>query len=546
MNEVKEKQSELVKQVKKAATPTRDEKKLFRVNPEEASRRVKCRVDHVLRMAMAERVAERFSAYEGADNDRLRGEKWLTSKLSSNDQLQSELTELVDRSLDLYRNDCYASSAINGRVDNVIGTGIRPQSRVQPERGILTPAQAEEFNVMAEWLFSRWAKPEKFYAKQRQLERCSGIFGENWLEIADDDNPSKPVTLAVQVIAPQRIPLFSYQQPGKPLERRLGLRLDKAGNPISAFVRRTQPGDSYSPDMTEDERDIGTQILHTYEQLFPGQLRGVPWLAPAMGRLKDLKDFVYANLVAEQVAACHSAFITGVTDPVILAEQGRSRSNLEDLSPGTIQYLADGEGVAFSDPARPGTTLAPYVEWALHGVAAALRYPYELLAKQFTNNFSGGRLALIDGRITFKVWQQCLIENVLEKIWAKFIDQCVVQGAIKIDPVKYEENRDHFLQHAWIPPGWPWVDPEKEVTADLAAIAGGLQTETESLAARGRDFDETLAQREREAMAKMKSEARIMQARQALGLPDPMAVANPVGKPTASAKAVQGVQNATA
>lgn len=546
MNEVKEKQSELVKQVKKAATPTRDEKKLFRINPEEASRRVKCRVDHVLRMAMAERVAERFSAYEGADNDRLRGEKWLTSKLSSNDQLQSELTELVDRSLDLYRNDCYASSAINGRVDNVIGTGIRPQSRVQPERGILTPAQAEEFNVMAEWLFSRWAKVEQFYSKQRQLERCSGIFGENWLEIADDDNPLKPVTLAVQVIAPQRIPLFSYQQPGKPLERRLGLRLDKDGNPISAFVRRTQPGDSYSPDMTEDERDIGTQILHTYEQLFPGQLRGVPWLAPAMGRLKDLKDFVYANLVAEQVAACHSAFITGVTDPVILAEQGRSRSNLEDLSPGTIQYLADGEGVAFSDPARPGTTLAPYVEWALHGVAAALRYPYELLAKQFTNNFSGGRLALIDGRITFKVWQQCLIENVLEKIWAKFIDQCVVQGAIKIDPVKYEENRDHFLQHAWIPPGWPWVDPEKEVTADLAAIAGGLQTETESLAARGRDFDETLAQREREAMAKMKSEARIMQARQALGLPDPMAAANPVGKPTASAKAVHGVQNATA
>jgi capsid protein len=231
---------------------------------------------------------------------------------------------------------------------------------------------------------------------------------------------------------------------------------------------------------------------------------------------------------------------------MVLAEQGRSRSNLEDLSPGTIQYLADGEGVAFSDPARPGTTLAPYVEWALHGVAAAIRYPYELLAKQFTNNFSGGRLALIDGRITFKVWQQCLIERNLEPVWHRFIDQCVFQGAIKIDPVKYEENRDHFLQHAWIPPGWPWVDPEKEVTADLAAIAGGLQTETESLAARGRDFDETLAQREREAMAKMKSEARIMNARAALGLPDLSQIANPVGKPSASTKAVQEKTNATA
>ena len=538
--------NELLQRVRAASRPTRDEKKLFKTNPEEVSRKIKARVDHELRMAMSERVAERFAAYEGAENDRLRGEKWLASKLSSNDQLTTELETLIDRSLDLYRNDCYASSAINGRVDNVVGTGIRPQSRVQPERGILTPAQAEEFNVMAEWLFSRWAKLQRFYSKQRQLERCHGIFGESWLELADEDNPLSPVTMTVQVIAPQRIPVMSYGPIQAGQRRRLGLRLNQDGFPISAYVRRSLPNDSEAYDQKEDEKDLGTQILHSYEELFPGQLRGVPWLTPAMGRLKDLKDFVYANLVAEQVAACHSAFITGVTDPMVLAEQGRSRSNLEDLSPGTIQYLADGEGVAFSDPARPGTTLAPYVEWALHGVAAAIRYPYELLAKQFTNNFSGGRLALIDGRITFKVWQQGLIERDLEPVWHRFIDQCVFQGAIKIDPVKYEENRDHFLQHAWIPPGWPWVDPEKEVTADLAAIAGGLQTETESLAARGRDFDETLAQREREAMAKMKSEARIMNARAELGLPDLSQVAKPVGKPSASAKAVQEKTNATA
>lgn len=538
--------NKLLQRVRAASRPTRDEKKLFKTNPEEVSQKIKARVDHELRMAMSERVAERFAAYEGAENDRLRGEKWLASKLSSNDQLTTELETLIDRSLDLYRNDCYASSAINGRVDNVVGAGIRPQSRVQPERGILTPAQAEEFNVMAEWLFSRWAKLQRFYSKQRQMERCHGIFGESWLEIADEDNPISPVTMTVQVIAPQRIPVMSYGSVQAGQRRRLGLHLNQDGLPISAYVRRSLPNDSEAYDQQEDEKDLGTQILHSYEELFPGQLRGVPWLAPAMGRLKDLKDFVYANLVAEQVAACHSAFITGVTDPMVLAEQGRSRSNLENLSPGTIQYLADGEGVAFSDPARPGTTLAPYVEWALHGVAAAIRYPYELLAKQFTNNFSGGRLALIDGRITFKVWQQCLIERDLEPVWHRFIDQCVFQGAIKIDPVKYEENRDHFLQHTWIPPGWPWVDPEKEVTADLAAVAGGLQTETESLAARGRDFDETLAQREREAMAKMKSEARIMKARRELGLPDPNAIPAPVGKPTESAKAVREKQNATA
>jgi lambda family phage portal protein len=278
------------------------------------------------------------------------------------------------------------------------------------------------------------------------------------------------------------------------------------------------PYDSRQIDHREDERAIGTEILHGFEELFPGQLRGIPWLSPAMAKLKDLKDFVHANLVAEQVAACYGAFVQGVTDPMALAEAGRARSNLEDLAPGAIQYLADGESVAFSDPARPGTTLAPYVEWALHGVAAALRYPYELLAKQFTNNFSGGRLALIDGRITFKVWQHCLIEAHLRPVWDRFIDRAVMSGAINIDPVRYEENRDHFLQHAWIPPGWPWVDPEKEVKADIAAIEAGLQTETESLAMRGRDFDETLAQRERETIAKLRMQKRVQEQKEAMGL----------------------------
>lgn len=508
--------TDLRRRVDAAAKPTRLDRIVGAVSPALASRRVKARVDHEIRLAISQRAAERFTAWEAADHDRLRGERWMASKLTTNDALQSELETLIDRANDLYRTDVFAASAINGRVDNVIGVGIRPQCRVQPERGILTPKQAEDFRVMSEWLFAKWAEAEGWHTKQRMLERCNSIYGESWLHMADDDDPTKPVTLTVQVIHPQRIPLFGYGQHTQ-TQRRLGLRLDAKGNPIAAYVTKGLPNDSHGYDLRETEVSLD-DLLHCYEQQTPGQLRGVPWLAPAMSKLKDLKDFVYANLIAEQVAACHGAFVTGVTDPVALAESGRSKSNLEDLAPGSIQYLADGEGITFSDPARPGTTLAPYVEWSLHGIAAALRYPYELLSKQFTNNFSGGRLALIDGRITFKVWQSCLIEQVFRRVWARFIDRAVVQGVLPVDPVKYEQHRDHFLQHQWIPPGWPWVDPQKEVQADILAIEAGLTTQTESLASRGRDFDETLQQIEREQRAKADMQARMMLYRQDLDL----------------------------
>jgi lambda family phage portal protein len=509
--------SSLQQRVDIAKQPTRIDRAIAAVSPTFAAKRIRARIDHEIRVAISERAASRFTAWEAADHDRLRGERWMASKLTYNDAMQAELETLIDRANDLYRTDVYAASAINGRVDNVIGTGIRPQCRVQAERGILTPGQAEEFRVMSEWLFAKWAENQDFYLKQRMLERCNGIFGESWLHMGDDDNPTKPVTMTVQVIHPQRIPLYGYGPNNGTARRRLGMKLDATGKPVAAYVTKTLPNDSYAYSLEEEEVSL-EDLLHCFEEQTPGQLRGVPWLAPAMAKLKDLKDFVYANLIAEQVAACHGAFITGVTDPVLLAESGRSRSNLEDITPGSIQYLAEGEGISFSDPARPGTTLGPYVEWSLHGVAAALRYPYELLAKQFTNNFSGGRLALIDGRITFRIWQQLDIETTYRKVWARFIDRCVVQGLLPIDPVKYEEHRDHFLQHAWIPPGWPWVDPEKEVNADILAIGAGLTTQTESLASRGRDFDETLVQIEREQIAKAAMEARVSKARAGMGL----------------------------
>ncbi|MFN9287576.1 MAG: phage portal protein, partial [Planctomyces sp.] len=148
--------TDLRKRVDAAAQQTRLDRVIATVSPALASRRVKARVDHEIRLAMAQRAAERFTAWEAADHDRLRGEKWLASKLTTNDALQSELETLIDRAVDLYRTDLFAASAINGRVDNVIGVGIRPQCRVQPERGILTPKQAEDFRAMSEWLFQKW------------------------------------------------------------------------------------------------------------------------------------------------------------------------------------------------------------------------------------------------------------------------------------------------------------------------------------------------------------------------------------------------------
>ena len=42
----------------------------------------------------------------------------------------------------------------------------------------------------------------------------------------------------------------------------------------------------------------------------------------------------------------------------------------------------------------------------------------------------------------------------------------------------------------WIPPGWDWVDPEKDASADAIAIAAGLKSRREVVAARGYDIEQ--------------------------------------------------------
>jgi capsid protein len=39
----------------------------------------------------------------------------------------------------------------------------------------------------------------------------------------------------------------------------------------------------------------------------------------------------------------------------------------------------------------------------------------------------------------------------------------------------------------WVTPGWPWVDPEKDIKASNDAIRSGLSTRSTEVAAQGRD-----------------------------------------------------------
>jgi len=65
------------------------------------------------------------------------------------------------------------------------------------------------------------------------------------------------------------------------------------------------------------------------------------------------------------------------------------------------------------------------------------------------------------------------------------MDTAVLSG--QLDLPDYETRRAEYLDCSWLPPRWDWVDPLKDIRAEIEAIEAGLKSRTQSIAERGFD-----------------------------------------------------------
>jgi lambda family phage portal protein len=123
-----------------------------------------------------------------------------------------------------------------------------------------------------------------------------------------------------------------------------------------------------------------SSVLHLFDRLRPGQVRGVPWFAPVILKLRDLDEYDDAELVRKKIEACFAAFVTGSDDEETLgaAATDADGRRVESFEPGMIEYLAPGKDVKFATPSAGGD-YAEYMRVQLHAIASGVGLTYELL-----------------------------------------------------------------------------------------------------------------------------------------------------------------------
>lgn len=431
--------------------------------------------------ARARLAIEAIRAYEGG---RLtsRSARWRAPSTGPNAEIGPHLTRLRDRARKMVRDNPYAARLVSVLAAHQVGYGIRPRPN--------TGDDALDSRVAALW--DEWCAScdvsgmADFYGLQLLAARTRAEGGEALLRFI---RPSAQETRRLGLPLPLQIEVLegdmldaSRTEPvpggGRIVQ---GVEFDARGRRVRYHLLREHPGEGVLLPRSAAGSDPvpASDILHLYRVLRPGQVRGVPDLAPILLRLGQLDDYEDAALEAAKVQATLAVFLKSMDLDGVPGAPGQKIEPIE-LTPGLVAELPPGTEPAFLAPNGAG----PFEPFALHtlmSIATGVGITYDQLTGDLRQaNYSSLRAGKIEFRRMIEQDQWLLfIPRLCQPVWDAFISAAVLAGAL---PPRAESYRAE-----WTPPRFDMIDPPREIPAWRDAVRTGMVPWTEAVSEQGYD-----------------------------------------------------------
>ncbi|MEM1344112.1 MAG: phage portal protein [Pseudomonadota bacterium] len=269
-----------------------------------------------------------------------------------------------------------------------------------------------------------------------------------------------------------------------------GVEFDAGGDVAAYHIR------PYSTDLPltvanalEAVRVPAGEVFHIFDPLFPGQVRGVSWLAPVLLKLADHDAAQDAMLMHLKVSSLLTGFYSDPNDAGQPFGQPGNDGGIDlSLEPGVMRRMPVGGEVSFTSPGAGFQQPTEFLKSQAREIAAGAGLMFEQLSADLSStNYSSARFGLIDYRRRIEMLQATLIRaQFLAPLWRRWIDLQSLAGELPSDATALSD----YYAVRFIAPGFQWVDPQKEVQAEADAVAAGFKSRREVVAGRGRDLDE--------------------------------------------------------
>lgn len=439
--------------------------------------------------------------YNAAGPSRSRSD-WTTSSLGPNAIAKWSRQTLIARSRDLQRNDPHAARVITIKVNNIVGTGILATavSDGSPD-GERIAAQAN-----ALW---------KAVNRQGVLDHSGHLTGEAQQALEARAWKSDGESFVVRVWDPEArpIPMRTMVLESEMLDETMdgittaagnrivqGIELSRTGRRVAYWFRTTHPGESTFAATYKSVRVLEEDVIHIMDPLRPGQMRGIPDLAPAMVTKKDLGDFEAFTLIAKKTEALLVGVVTRPPydewnqpperdaggdaegeDPEVLVP-GIVNSDGEltgTMRPGAWFAADHGTDIKFSSP-QMAANYDTFKKSHLQAFAVATGCSYE----QASGDFSGANYSTMRGGL-LEFWRQIDREQwgyfipAQQKKWDWVMEAGWLVGLVDAPAV----------EATWQPPKRQSIEPDKDVIADYLEVRAGWVDEDDKISERGYNPD---------------------------------------------------------
>jgi lambda family phage portal protein len=443
--------------------------------------------------------------YEGAKFSRLTAD-WVTGNTSADSEIYGSAQKLRDRARQLCRDNDYARQALRAIEGNVVGQGIPFQAQVRMQRGGGRLDSA--INDQIEQAWRRWTRARfchtggklTFHDIERLVVRSVAESGEVFVRLVKQPFGGSPVPLALEVLEADLLDdgLNGRSQQGN--EIRMGVEVDTWGRPVAYHFLAYHPGDyQFSNQQISTQRHKrvpAEEIIHLYRVERPGQTRGVTWFASAIQRLHHVQGYEQAEVVRARASSALMGFITS-PEGELQGDEVMNGERVSNFEPGVFKYLSPGESVTVPQLDAPDNQFEPFLRAMLRAMAAGVGCSYETISRDFSQtNYSSSRLSLLEDRDHWRILQNWMIENLHQRVFDVWLDMAVLSGALPL--ANYELQADRYKAVRWMPRGWAWVDPAKEVEAYAMAVRNGFKTLAEVVAEQGGDLEELMQARRQE------------------------------------------------
>lgn len=457
-----------------------------------------------MRVAWRRAMNEMRGAYSAGDMDR-RAEGWNPVNGTAEQLNQPQRDLIRSRARERERNSDMLESILLALERNVVGTGFRLQSKAVKSDG----SPADDVRRKLEVAFKSWQKKQNcditgqqsFWEMQKMALRRTKVDGGILFVKTYTGNKRFPFQLqAREVDDLDSNGLIRNPATGNIIIN--GVEVNQYSRPVAYWLKEYTPDGWYTG---RSKRIEAQQVIVLWKKKRPTQVREVSDLAPAIMRINDVEELIDSVSMKEKILSALAIFIKralpnsgrGLTSVPSSDYDPKTGYKKKRISPGMITDLQPGDDVTSVIPTGQAANTRDFSGLMQRLIGAGQGLSYEAASRDMSQvNYSSARQGLLEDQKTYEDWQQWLIDHFLSEVYTEFVISAVLSGEVKTPG--FWQNKDSYLDHEWIAPGWGWIDPKKEVEANTSAINSGQDNLANICARAGYDWRDVLKQRAEE------------------------------------------------